>query len=568
MIRLDNWWVSLDLGDRMIGYESDHLHRRLEIAVDLDAGWAVKLDMALGKAKNVVDLERTGDVLWVDLTRDILASDGLYRCQLRGLKGDTVAHSNQFELLVSGSINAAEAFPSVEPSELAQMEARVTQAKADAVAAADRAEAAAEVLPSVKVTRTETGALLTAVDASGETTTAEVMDGVQGPAGIGVPEGGESGQLLTRTADGTAWQDAPESAVQPDWTQNDPDAKDYIKGRTHYSVRGEKQYPAWTDTRDPIPLDATHRYKVLVFGNGYSKQPVVWGEHLTEGTAEIFTPQTDESDGSLYIGDLEQGNPPFCIKAGETSVNSQWVSMLKVYDIVLLDLDGETVHPLDAKYLPDLHSDWAQNDPTALGYVKNRTHYETWDAIFDGDLTWPGGYVSNSVPYTTAPVVGETYKVVFNGTVYSAVIAEQYSDTSIQLHVGGWYLRWNTTSQELYGFNQGGAKNTYHVAVYQNAVHPLDPKFLPEYVITITHTVDSEGNEAFACDREPTDILAAYRSGMLMKVVIEQVTPDNNLKVITRNIEYAQGGGMEGLMVYSDIASLTLMITPDGISRF
>ena len=143
MIRLDNWRVTLEVGDRELGYESDHLHRRLEIAADLDAGWGVKLDMALGKAKNVVDLERTGDVLWVDLTRDILAADGLYRCQLRGLKGDTVAHSNQFELLVSGSINAVEAFPSVEPSELAQMEARVTQAKADAVAAADRAEAAA-----------------------------------------------------------------------------------------------------------------------------------------------------------------------------------------------------------------------------------------------------------------------------------------------------------------------------------------------------------------------------------------------------------------------------------------
>ena len=143
MIRLDNWRVRMEVRDRELGYESDHLHRRLEIAVDLDAGWAVKLDMALGKAKNVVDLERTGDVLWVDLTRDILAADGLYRCQLRGLKGDTVAHSNQFELLVSGSINAVEAFPSVEPSELAQMEARVTQAKADAVAAADRAEAAA-----------------------------------------------------------------------------------------------------------------------------------------------------------------------------------------------------------------------------------------------------------------------------------------------------------------------------------------------------------------------------------------------------------------------------------------
>ena len=154
MIRLDNWRVLMEVRDRELGYESDHLHRRLEIAADLDAGWGVKLDMALGKAKNVVDLERTGDVLWVDLTRDILAADGLYRCQLRGLKGDTVAHSNQFELLVSGSINAVEAFPSVEPSELAQMEARVTQAKADAVAAADRAEAAAVHPPKLSEDQT------------------------------------------------------------------------------------------------------------------------------------------------------------------------------------------------------------------------------------------------------------------------------------------------------------------------------------------------------------------------------------------------------------------------------
>ena len=154
MIELKNWRVRMEVRDRELGYESDHLHRRLEIAADLDAGWAVKLDMALGKVKNVVDLERTGDVLWVELTRDILASDGLYRCQLRGLKGDTVAHSNQFKLLVSGSINAVEAFPSVEPSELAQMEARVTQAKADAVAAADRAEAAAVHPPKLSEDQT------------------------------------------------------------------------------------------------------------------------------------------------------------------------------------------------------------------------------------------------------------------------------------------------------------------------------------------------------------------------------------------------------------------------------
>ena len=32
MIRLDNWRVRMEVRDRELGYESDHLHRRLEIA--------------------------------------------------------------------------------------------------------------------------------------------------------------------------------------------------------------------------------------------------------------------------------------------------------------------------------------------------------------------------------------------------------------------------------------------------------------------------------------------------------------------------------------------------------
>ena len=41
MIELKNWRVRMEVRDRELGYESDHLHRRLEIAADLDAGWAV-----------------------------------------------------------------------------------------------------------------------------------------------------------------------------------------------------------------------------------------------------------------------------------------------------------------------------------------------------------------------------------------------------------------------------------------------------------------------------------------------------------------------------------------------
>ena len=424
MIELQNWHVGMNVADRKIGFEGDHLYHKLMIATDLDTGWAVKLDMALGQTKNVVDLEQSGNMLWVELTRDILAADGLYCCQLRGLKGDMVVHSNQFVLKVSGSINAVDAFPDLEPSELAQMEARVTQAKAAAVAAADRAEAAAEILPSVKVARTESGALLTAVDTSG-TTTAEVMDGVQGPAGIGVPAGGKSGQLLTRTEDGTAWQDAPESAVQPDWAQNDPTAKDYIK---------------------------------------------------------------------------------------------------------------------------------------------NRTHYETEESICDVDLTWPGGHISGNVPYTTAPVAGETYKVVIDGSAYTAA-ATQYSDTVIEIKPSI-SIRWDTAAQTVYGYNQGGYYGTRHVAVYRSVPHPLDPKYLPEYVITITQTANSESNITVTCDRTFAEILSASNSGMLLKVVVKLDAPSLSIsgKIVTRHIEYVDDGESEQFAVYSPYLNLGYLITAEGIS--
>lgn len=60
--------------------------------------------------------------------------------------------------------------------------------------------------------------------------------GPQGPAGVGVPSGGTTGQVLSKTEDGTAWTDPPSGGVQPDWNQNDPTAADYVKNRTHYAV--------------------------------------------------------------------------------------------------------------------------------------------------------------------------------------------------------------------------------------------------------------------------------------------------------------------------------------------
>ena len=55
--------------------------------------------------------------------------------------------------------------------------------------------------------------------------------GPRGPTGVGVPSGGTTGQVLSKTEDGTAWTDPPSGGAQPDWNQNDPKAADYVKNR-------------------------------------------------------------------------------------------------------------------------------------------------------------------------------------------------------------------------------------------------------------------------------------------------------------------------------------------------
>lgn len=127
MITMQNWRVTVPPGDVQIGFEHDHLTARLEIQTDAPPGWSFKLDVQAKYRKNIIDLTRDGDMLSVDLTRSMLAADGLYRCQLRGINGEQVRHTNAFDLYVGDSIGATEAFPDPLPSEFAQMEQRVSE---------------------------------------------------------------------------------------------------------------------------------------------------------------------------------------------------------------------------------------------------------------------------------------------------------------------------------------------------------------------------------------------------------------------------------------------------------
>ena len=141
MIRMKDWKVFCPESDRILGHVGDNLLRRLEIETDTGPEWSVVLDFEKGSGKNVAAMSQTDNILWVDLTDEMLGKNGTYTAQLRGMCGEKVAHSNLFTLIINRSINAIDSFPPLKPSEIAQLEAEMNRLKAEAALSADGAKA-------------------------------------------------------------------------------------------------------------------------------------------------------------------------------------------------------------------------------------------------------------------------------------------------------------------------------------------------------------------------------------------------------------------------------------------
>ena len=155
MIKLRNWKVFVPSSEQMLGYEGDHLLRKLEINSDTDASWAVVLDLEKDGEKYTVPLDLDDGVLHTELTRDMLRQEGTYTAQLRGIRGETVGHSNKFQFYVCDAINAAEAFPEHALSYMEALEQRLLLLKIEVEQSADAAEGSAESAEEAKQAATE-----------------------------------------------------------------------------------------------------------------------------------------------------------------------------------------------------------------------------------------------------------------------------------------------------------------------------------------------------------------------------------------------------------------------------
>lgn len=216
--------------------------------------------------------------------------------------------------------------------------------------------------------------------------------GEKGDPGVGVPDGGAEGQLLGKTADGTAWVDPPQSGVQPDWNQNDPAAADYVKNRTHYSETANTQLLPETIVQISSGQGGIVSSVNFQYGKTYT---VIWNGQSYETTC----------NGSIYgypaIGDIGG-------VSGGTSTGEPFILAGTGDGIAVLALDGsesvtvsisgevETVHQIDEKYIPrDKVAFLISMPDTEYVLMNGITYSDIFDAIKSGKLVYLN--VSNQI---------------------------------------------------------------------------------------------------------------------------------------------------------------------------
>ena len=110
-----------------ICYEGDKNVRRLEFTgAQPDLQYKLDMERLSDGMKNVVELENRGGTLVLVMDGSVHIPAGRYHVQLRTV-GETVCHSNKAFLTVRESIGAVDSFSALVPTEMEQMEKRLTE---------------------------------------------------------------------------------------------------------------------------------------------------------------------------------------------------------------------------------------------------------------------------------------------------------------------------------------------------------------------------------------------------------------------------------------------------------
>ena len=242
------------------------------------------------------------------------------------------------------------------------------------------------------------------------------------------------------------------SSAQPDWNQNDPNAPDYVKNRTHYeefkTIIEEREVRTWFEGGD---FDTSRMpqvgEKLTVTLNGNTYKCTVWE---TEGIVGL-----GNGEAAGVIDRVE--NVPFC---ATFRVNGEEV---------LANISTSTI---------------GENTISIVDDSGNALLEETFNIEFYADEPC----CSADFPLDQPLNAGNTYKVVYDGVPYECVAWE-----GGDIYLGNGAIDGFEHGEDVpfligafpvddgwigYLFFYGTDSHT--VSVSEVAVHKLDPKYLPD----------------------------------------------------------------------------------------
>ena len=168
--------------------------------------------------------------------------------------------------------------------------------------------------------------------------------------------------------------------------------------------------------------------------------------------------------------------------------------------------------------------DWNQNDATASDYIKNRPFYtgDTVGTVLLQETTATfaekGGLYGAEISADFSLEIGTTYKVSWDGTVYSCVCYE-FSRAPV---IGNQYILTSTSDTGepfivIVDPNNGtltiitqdtSASHTFSISVFTDGIVKIDEKYIPE--LPYMDKVNPTGTGAFSLNRAADTTIGKY----------------------------------------------------------
>ena len=217
-----------------------------------------------------------------------------------------------------------------------------------------------------------------------------------------------------------------------------------------------------------------------------------------------------------------------------------WISNSSAFEkIGSTQIDGSATQP-----------DWNQNDDTQPDYVKNRPFYtaDPVETVLVEETTLPfedngEGFYVGGFESTFSPIVGETYKVSWDGSIYESTCAEFYENLAIgNLSMVGegsdtgepfLFIRENSKGFTI-GTADTASSHTVSISGIVTPVVKIDEKYLPDTVATKS---DVEFVESIASNARTTANTAQTTANTAQTTADNAQTTANNAQTTANNAQ-------------------------------